>query len=109
MNNLNDLLADLDRIEALPARERAAERVVTFHRVELVLRQFVNREAMLLDTFQKAQPALRELSIRLMAMKKQPPDAEMLREYNSALARAFNAIRRLQEAAVPIIPPPEVT
>ena len=102
MSTLNDLIADLDRIEALPVLQRPAEKLLIFRRVESALRLFVQREPKLIGSIQKFRPALRELSVRLMAMEKratEAPDTEMMREYFSTLTRARSAVDDLEKAA----------
>lgn len=99
---LSDLLAEMDRVEALPVSERAAERLILYRRVESALRQCARQVATLSEAARKSRPALRELSIRLTAMEKiavtEMPDAEMLREYRAALARAMRVLADLEKA-----------
>lgn len=94
---LADLLAEMDRVEALPPSVRAAERLILYRRVESALRRY----ATLSDTARRVRPALRELSIRLTALERiapaEVPDTEMLREYRSALARAMRVLTDLEK------------
>lgn len=101
MTFLADLIAEMDRVETLPAVTRAAERLTLYRRVESALRLCVRREAMLHEASRKLRPALRELSIRLTALEKigprEVPDTEMLREYRAALARAMRVLADLEK------------
>lgn len=101
MSPLVDLIAEMDRVDALPVAARAAERLTLYRRVESALRQCALREATLSDAARKARPALRELSIRLTALEKiaprEVPDPEMMREYRAALARAMRVLTDLEK------------
>lgn len=101
MTTLADLIAELDRIQTLPVRERPAEKLLVFRRVEAALRMFVERDQQMTGPIQKFRPAVRELHIRLIALEKAAPampDVEMLREYYAALTRLRQIVSELETA-----------
>lgn len=101
---LADLVAELDRVQTLPVRDRPAEKLLLFRRVESALRMFVERDLRMATPIQRFRPALRELQVRLTALEKAAPampDPEMLREYYAAVARLQGVVNELEATIRP--------